>query len=92
MERNGKQKVGFKTAQVRLDPDHYEKLMEVPGNTCSEKFRALIDGEHYLSLKEITAACVELKDAIYEAEHSDDNNYSRVRKAGDEICRLLLTR
>ena len=54
MERSGnkKQKVGFKTVQARLDPDHYEKLKEAPGKTCSEKIRALIDAEHYLYLKE----------------------------------------
>ena len=94
MERSGnqKQKVGFKTVQVRLNPDHYEKLKEAPGKTCSEKIRALIDAEHYLSLKEITVACVKLKDAIYEAEHSNDYSYSRIREAGNEICRLLLTK
>lgn len=90
--REQKHKEEFKTVQARLNPDYYKKLKEVPGKTCSEKIRSLIDGEHYLSLMEITAACVEFKDAIYEAEHSDDYNYSRVMKAGNEICRLLSTK
>lgn len=97
MEKKVKEqkKNGTKTIQVRLNKDYYEVLNNVPGRNNSEKVRALIDGEKYCCRSDMISASIELKDAIGELrkiDGVDEEHYTRIMKAEDRLCRLLLTK
>lgn len=85
------QKEKERIVQSRLNQSYYDRLQAIPGKTNSEKIRSLIDGNYYLNSSEITTALVELKDALHEAERTSDISYLRIKKAGNDICRLLST-
>lgn len=88
-------KKGTKTIQVRLNENYYEVFSNVPGRNNSERVRALIDGEKYCNRSDIVSASVELKDAISELrkiDGVDEEHYTRLMKAEDRLCRLLLTK
>lgn len=79
---------------IRLSGWHavsFCQMKEQYGKNSSELVRGMIDAGYYINRQEVTANAVRLMDSIHRLEGvCDRNNYERVKKAGEDVCRSLL--
>ena len=85
-----------KTVTVKLNENYYSRFMAMAENFNGKKtntVKALIDGQTYISRPEVAANAVMLTNAInaLAGENCDLALYKELRKAGEELCRSLLT-